>query len=364
MDFRIVYVVFVDIDKSGSYMAHVNGFIEGLLGHSIQPVVFGKGSNSINAKFLRFTGLIPKFFAFPLLDLFSAFRIIWGRKTDIYILRPYRFTLLTYTAARICKVNLVQENNGILHDELSRNGLKLQSVLYKFIERVTKDVPSVHVCVSSGILKYYESINVSGELFLSSNGISKHKIYERKSPLAYEDGLRLLFIGKLAPWQGVVQFLDYILRHPNSSITSITVIGNGAEEDLVRELLNNLPYETTFIGWSSWEDIQKHSENCNVGLIPRLDSSICGSPLKMFDYLALGLPIISTEIDGITDVLNNSNLYFRFSLEEESSIEAIWPELVSLKEEDLKNELKNFLNKYEWRNISNDIVKKITQKIQ
>ena len=359
MDFSMVYIVFVDLDKDGSYMTHVNGFVEGLNSCRRKVRVFGKGRNIINTKFLHFTGDLPKLLAYIILDLFSAAVILFGPKSNVYIVRPYRFTLLIYLASRLRKVTLVQENNGILHDELSRNGFKIQSAFYKYFEVLIKNIPAIHVCVSSGILNHYKALNVKGQLMLSSNGISKERIYKRISPLAFDEGLRLLFIGKLVSWQGIVQFLEYLLNSPTTSIASITVVGNGAEEDLVQSLLRKLSFETTYVGWSSWEEIQVYSENCNVGLIPRIDASISGSPLKMFDYISLGLPIISTDIDGIKDVLNKSKLYYKLRVEDKLSISQICSELKAIDEELFTKEVIDLVNKFEWGNIVHEILGEI-----
>ncbi len=39
-----------------------------------------------------------------------------------------------------------------------------------------------------------------------------------------------------------------------------------------------------------------------VPLTPKTDSGICGSPLKLFEYLALGRRVVGSDVDGIVEL--------------------------------------------------------------
>lgn len=54
-------------------------------------------------------------------------------------------------------------------------------------------------------------------------------------------------------------------------------------------------------GWIPYEDLPRHLDECDVGLVPYLDlpSIRASSPLKSLQYLAMGLPVLAFEYPGI-----------------------------------------------------------------
>lgn len=360
----IIYIVFVDASRKGSYMTHVDGFIKGIqqLGLRINVYSLGLriGEDQKRKKFLKF---LPKILGYTILDILIALQILFRSKKHVYILRPYRYTILIYLAVYIRKVKLIQENNGILVNELVLNGRNFESRIYLLLETLFKNIPNLHVCVSSGISKYYEKLSLKGNIVTVPNGIDLERVYSRIQPLNYKNGLKLLFIGKLTPWQGLREFIKFLKSNLPSFQISLTIIGEGEETEVVKELLNTSAIEYRIIEWSNWKQICKISEDCNLGIIPRKNQNIAGSPLKMMDYISLGLPVLTTRCDGIKDILDATPLYIPFDYEKKDSLENAYHLLKKTNTAELLSYKNLILKTNTWEEHARKIIQKIQAEI-
>lgn len=100
------------------------------------------------------------------------------------------------------------------------------------------------------------------------------------------------YYGAIAPW------LDYDLLNklaadnPDLSFVYIGVDYNGALKDLEHEKLENV----YFLGEKRYEKLADYSRHFDVATIPFKRGSIAKStsPVKLFEYMAMGLPVVCT----------------------------------------------------------------------
>jgi len=67
-----------------------------------------------------------------------------------------------------------------------------------------------------------------------------------------------------------------------------------------------------YLGPKPLEEIVKAIEGCSVGIIPNLRSIFTqlNTPTRIFEYLALGKPVIAPDAPGITDYFGQESLIF------------------------------------------------------
>ena len=68
----------------------------------------------------------------------------------------------------------------------------------------------------------------------------------------------------------------------------------------------NSPKNFNYHGVLSFSDAQNLASSCNVGLMPFLINDYTDSmfSMKFFEYMAAGLPVITTRIKMIDDIMN------------------------------------------------------------
>src|SRR5205823_2618353 len=67
-----------------------------------------------------------------------------------------------------------------------------------------------------------------------------------------------------------------------------------------------------YLGAKSLDEIAKAIEDCDVGIIPNRRSVFTeiNTPTRIFEYLALGKPVIAPFAPGITDYFEKQDLFF------------------------------------------------------
>ena len=103
---------------------------------------------------------------------------------------------------------------------------------------------------------------------------------------------RIIFVGKLDAW---VDF-DAIARVAGAfPRASVLVVGPGTRA------VRNYPENVHFTGAFPYRDLPSLLAACDVGLVPfvRNELTQAVSPLKLFEYLACGLPTVATRLHEI-----------------------------------------------------------------
>jgi glycosyltransferase involved in cell wall biosynthesis len=103
---------------------------------------------------------------------------------------------------------------------------------------------------------------------------------------------RIVFVGKLDAWVDFDAIARVAERHPQASVL---VVGPGTPA--AREY----PRNVHFTGPFPYRELPWLLGFCDVGLVPFVKSELTHavSPLKLFEYLACGLPTVATRLDEI-----------------------------------------------------------------
>jgi len=103
---------------------------------------------------------------------------------------------------------------------------------------------------------------------------------------------RIVFVGKLDAWVDFDTIAHVGERMPDASVL---VVGPG------RPALRSYPANVHFTGATPYPELPSLLAACDVGLVPFVKSELTHavSPLKLFEYLAAGLPTVATRLDEI-----------------------------------------------------------------
>lgn len=146
------------------------------------------------------------------------------------------------------------------------------------------------------------------------NGVDLSQFTDIKTPersaLGLPAGRIAMYVGHLYEWKGADVVVD-AARHTKDKDLSFVFVG-GTEEDVARyrektKDLNNI----LFLGYHQRSEIPAFIKSANVLLLPNIPSSIESisytSPIKMFEYMASGVPIVASDLPSIREVLNENN---------------------------------------------------------
>ncbi|MBX7147977.1 glycosyltransferase family 4 protein [bacterium] len=133
------------------------------------------------------------------------------------------------------------------------------------------------------------------------NGLNFSGLPAQSAPVA--SPVRLLFVGRFNP-QKNLPFLVHILKDIRSTNWEAHFVGEGPDFTQVKGLIEkfSLKNKITLHGWQNPQDIKKMMASSDVLLIPSLSE---GLPMVGVESLGYGLCIFGSNIDGLTDVLED-----------------------------------------------------------
>lgn len=118
------------------------------------------------------------------------------------------------------------------------------------------------------------------------------------------------YAGHLYPWKGVDVFLHALAHTP--SIGGLIVGGHPGESDLARvqQLAKNLGLSdrVTITGLVPPSEVRARLSRASALVLPNTASAISErytSPLKLFEYLTMGRPIVASDLPAIREVLTD-----------------------------------------------------------
>lgn len=113
----------------------------------------------------------------------------------------------------------------------------------------------------------------------------------------------VVFVGTLKPWHGTDVLIEAAAkaRHP----WRLRIIGAGPQEEALRQQAAELGVPVDFVGPVAPEEMPAALAGAAVGVAPYpvLPSGQYFSPLKIYEYAAVGLPVVASAVGQVPDIV-------------------------------------------------------------
>ena len=131
------------------------------------------------------------------------------------------------------------------------------------------------------------------------------------------DDFLIGFAGSLKPWHGVELLLEAFarLRQQNLKL-HLLIVGNGPQRDAVKACVSwlGIVESVTFTGSLPHEQMAPVLASMDVAVAPYVDiPDFYFSPLKIFEYMATGLPIVASNAGDIGAIVRHGETGLLFS---------------------------------------------------
>jgi glycosyltransferase involved in cell wall biosynthesis len=127
---------------------------------------------------------------------------------------------------------------------------------------------------------------------------------------------RMMYHGSLVERNGLELAVDALARlHKMIPTTELRIYGRSTPYlELVMDKVRKLGLESNiqYLGAKKLEDLARAIEDCDVGIIPNQRNTFTdiNTPTRIFEYLALGKPVIAPRTPGIQDYFDPDSLLF------------------------------------------------------
>jgi len=241
---------------------------------------------------------------------------------DIIYARDYHTVMIALFPRLIFKKKLVFEINGIAHEEqrLKSNSIinrilvfliqEAEKMATKYSERIVSVTPQI----SAYMIQNYHCSQEKVKII--PNGVDTKKFYpiydeallgqwkERLGILKEE--IVIAFVGNMAPWQGVDTLIESALRLLLKKRGLIfLIVGEGRLKDALIHKVANSGFAESFVftGMVNHNDIPFLVNIADICVAPivskRNKMTFTGSPIKVYEYIACGKPVISSKFEGL-----------------------------------------------------------------
>jgi glycosyltransferase involved in cell wall biosynthesis len=229
------------------------------------------------------------------------------RPARVVYIRTHFLSLPTALLAKARGATVIQEINGPLGDSYDAwPGLRPFHQLLRWIVLTQLRRADAVIAVTPGLVEYYAALTGRRERYhVIGNGADT----ERFVPLdvASEEASRyVIFVGALASWQGVTTALRAAGDEAWPADIQLYVAGDGRDRDAVVAVSQTNP-RVHWLGTVPNISAAELVAGSIGALVPMIDaprSAFGLSPLKLFEAMAAGVPVIGSNLPGIRDVVS------------------------------------------------------------
>ncbi len=188
--------------------------------------------------------------------------------------------------------------------------------------------------------------------------------YFKKSQELCRD-LSLIYAGSIVEWCGLdVAIKGFALLRKKIPGITMKIVGSGTMqielEDLVRSL--SLENSISFTGKLPYNEMAKFLCKSSVGLATFKPGKAAAfaSPLKLFDYMAAGLPIVATDIGNIGKILRDSDSGFAIEWDVDEFVQKTETLITNRRIwEDFHKKGLSYVQDYDWDKLFGDWLQEI-----
>lgn len=195
------------------------------------------------------------------------------------------------------------------------------------------------------------------EVFVIGNGIDYEKFSKHQKQKNGFLSHKIIFVGNLKPVKGLNYLIEAISVVKNKfSDVELIIAGDGPEKKNLQELSKNLNLQNSikFLGRIENEKVAEYMSVADLFVLPSLSE---GFPMVLLEAMAVGLPIVATEIRGVPEIVKNGES--GFLAEPKNSHNLAQKIIFMLENKELMQKIsehnKKTAKEYSWQNVAQNL---------
>ncbi|UKA53972.1 glycosyltransferase family 4 protein [Arthrobacter sp. FW305-BF8] len=238
---------------------------------------------------------------------------------DVVYERYSLFSVALASVADALGAPAVLEANAPLIEEQQRYRQLFDVRLADAALRRNALAADVVACVSEPVAQWVERRVPSARTLLAPNGVNTERVRARPRGRRHPGHLTVGFVGTLKPWHGVPGLLTAVAMANEDSANgalagagcrwTVKIIGDGPGRQDLQRAAAGLGVEAEFTGAVPPDDVPGLLHQCDAAAapyprpVPGRDDYF--SPLKVYEYLAAGMPVVATAVGQIPSIVED-----------------------------------------------------------
>jgi len=180
--------------------------------------------------------------------------------------------------------------------------------IFDSIEKIFVPFFNFVIYATSIIGDRYKMMSVSSELIANYPLLRLSRSF-KKDPQKY-----IIYLGGMTSYRGIHELLEafskVVKNHQNWSLYLVGEITPESFSKEISELIFNLNIKekVKLISWVPYEEKEKYSSISSIGVVNYLPyaNNMSGLPNKLFDYMLIGLPVVTSNFPLYKEIVNGS----------------------------------------------------------
>ena len=248
---------------------------------------------------------------YNVIGILKGSKLIKKNKISFIYERYAIFSIVGVILAKKYNCPILLEVNYTSLSPLVRKRTKLFKPFARFVDQWVFNNVTAIVAVSGRLKKQLiDDYNISPE---KVEVIANAANPEHFKPVKINNSTccTIGFVGGFYPWHGLDLLVDaiIILKSKHQNIQCL-LIGDGPELPKIKSRIEKLSLTEyfTFPGRISHKKLAEYVDKFDIGIMP--DSNDYGSPMKLFEYMAAGIPYVAADYPPISEITTNQGKLF------------------------------------------------------
>jgi len=237
---------------------------------------------------------------------------------------PFACAWPALDAARALDIPLLYEVRGLWHETKRANGTQTDPIDYRVRERLERRccrAADAVVAISDGLRRHLESAYGVRHVHVVPNGVAYHAFADAPKgppPPALEGiaGLKLGFVGSVRPLENLDVAVRGLRRLRDLGYdVSLVIVGDGTGLEALRGLAGSegVADRVHILGRVPHEQIADYYAGMDLLVFPRARSLVSEivTPLKPLEAMAMGKPVLVSDVGGLLELVGDAGLRFR-----------------------------------------------------
>lgn len=216
------------------------------------------------------------------------------------------------------EIPLIVESNAPVEERREHWGAPLFFATKRLEKKILQRADAVTV-VSTPLKRYYERMGMDTQkIFVLPNGANQERFSPEnvsrdvRAELGLDDKVVVGFVGNIFVYHGIELFLPLARACSSDGDIHLMIVGAGQGRNELRSALDreHLSNRFTFIDPIPNVEVPNYIAAMDICILPRF--MWYGSPMKIFEYGAMGKAIVAPDQENIHDVLTHGETAFLF----------------------------------------------------